>query len=164
VNELLNFLAEIQFAYHRYQLLNEKFVGTDFSIKDSYFNPRLGINYKYQMNGITYISYARVSREPRLTNYYNADESSGGEVPQFEKNALGQYDFSKPLVKPETMNDLELGTSYTNDKLSLSLNFYYMLFNNEIVQQGQVDQFGQPITGNMERTIHYGMEAVIDYN
>jgi iron complex outermembrane receptor protein len=162
-SEKFNILAEIQFAYHRYQLINEKFVGTDFSIKDSYFNPRIGVNYKLSNEWNTYISYARVTREPRLNNYYNADESSGGEVPQFEKNSLGQYDFSKPLVKPETMNDLELGTSYSTDKLSLSLNFYYMLFNNEIVQQGQVDQFGQPITGNMERTVHYGVEAVIEY-
>jgi len=163
LSKQLNILAELQFAYHRYLFTNEKFVGTDFSIKDSYLNPRIGVNYKFSNEWNTYISFARISREPRLTNYYNADESSSGEVPQFEKNALGQYDFSIPLVKPETMNDLELGTAYTTDKLSLSLNFYYMLFNNEIVEQGQVDQFGQPITGNMERTIHYGMEAVMNY-
>ena len=163
LSERLNILAEMQLAYHRYLFLNEKFLGTDFSIKDSYLNPRIGVDYKLSNEWNTYISFARVSREPRLSNYYNADESSGGEVPQFEKNALGQYDFSKPMVKPETMNDLEIGTAFTNDKLNLSLNLYYMLFNNEIVQQGQVDQFGQPITGNMERTIHYGAEAVLDY-
>jgi iron complex outermembrane receptor protein len=38
-----------------------------------------------------------------------------------------------------------------------------MLFNNEIVEQGQVDQFGQPINENMPGTIHYGLEAVLDY-
>jgi iron complex outermembrane receptor protein len=159
----LNILAELQLAYHRYLFTNEEFVGNNFSIKDTYLNPRIGVNYKFTNEWNTYISFTRVTREPRLINYYNADESSYGSVPQFEINSLGQYDFSKPFVKPETMNDLELGTAYTNDKLSLSLNFYYMLFNNEIVDQGQVDQFGQPITGNMERTIHYGMEAVLDY-
>jgi iron complex outermembrane receptor protein len=33
-----------------------------------------------------------------------------------------------------------------------------MLFNDEIVKQGQIDRFGQPVTGNMDRTIHYGVE------
>ena len=106
LSERLNILAEIQLAYHRYLFLNEKYLGTDFSIKDSYLNPRIGVDYKLSNEWNTYISFARVSREPRLSNYYNADESSGGEVPQFEKNALGQYDFSKPLVKQETINDL----------------------------------------------------------
>ena len=163
LSERLNVLAELQFAYHRYLFYNEEFVGTDFSIKDSYLNPKIGINYKLSTEMNAYISFARVSREPRLSDYYNADESSYGSLPLFEKNAQGQFDFSKPLVKPETMNDLEIGTAYAKDNLSMSLNLYYMLFNNEIVEQGQVDQFGQPINENMPGTIHYGLEAVFDY-
>lgn len=34
-----------------------------------------------------------------------------------------------------------------------------MIFKNEIVKNGQVDRFGQPITGNINETIHYGLEA-----
>ncbi len=34
-----------------------------------------------------------------------------------------------------------------------------MLFNDEIVKNGKVDRFGQPITGNMERTLHQGIEV-----
>jgi len=33
-----------------------------------------------------------------------------------------------------------------------------MIFNNEIVKKGQVDRFGQPVTGNMDETIHSGIE------
>jgi len=33
-----------------------------------------------------------------------------------------------------------------------------MLFDNEIVKKGQVDRFGQPITGNMKSTVHSGVE------
>ncbi len=163
VNERTNILAEAQLAYNKYYLYNEKFVNTDFTVPNLFFNPRIGINYKYSTEWSSYLSFARVSREPRLTNYYNADESSYGEVPQFAKNADGSYNFSDPLVKPETMNDLELGTSYIRKGFNLSLTFYYMLFDNEIVSQGQVDQFGQPITGNMERTIHYGGELSLGY-
>jgi len=33
-----------------------------------------------------------------------------------------------------------------------------MLFDNEIVKDGQVDRFGQPTTGNVDKTIHSGAE------
>jgi iron complex outermembrane receptor protein len=33
-----------------------------------------------------------------------------------------------------------------------------MLFNDEIVANGQVDRFGQPVTGNVDKTVHQGVE------
>lgn len=33
-----------------------------------------------------------------------------------------------------------------------------MIFENEIVKNGKVDRFGQPITGNVDQTIHTGIE------
>lgn len=158
VSNKINLLAEFQLAYHRYRLYNEKYVGTDFSVDGLFINPRVGVNYKFTENHNVFISYARVTREPRLKNYYDAAESSGGEIPQFELNTDGSYNFNKPLVKPETMNDLELGTSIKNNFIDASFNIYYMLFQNEIVKNGKVDRFGQPITGNVEQTTHRGIE------
>lgn len=158
LNDQINLLGELQVAYHKYKLFNERYVGNDFSISDIFFNPRLGINYKISDQFNSFISFARVTREPRLKNYYDAAESSAGEVPQFEINSDGTYNFSKPLVKPETMNDFEIGFSFNNQFISASTNFYYMIFNDEIVRKGQVDRFGQPITGNVDQTIHAGVE------
>lgn len=158
VSNKINLLAELQLAYHRYRLYNEKYVGTDFRVDGLFINPRVGVNYKFTENHNVFISYARVTREPRLKNYYDAAESSGGEIPQFELNPDGSYNFNKPLVKPETMNDLELGTSIKNNFIDASFNIYYMLFQNEIVKNGKVDRFGQPITGNVEQTTHRGIE------
>ncbi len=56
------------------------------------------------------------------------------------------------------MNDFELGASIIEDNYSITLNLFYMLFNNEIVKDGQVDRFGQPTTGNVDRTVHLGAE------
>ncbi|MEP0862487.1 MAG: TonB-dependent receptor [Ignavibacterium sp.] len=161
LNDQINLLGELQVAYHKYKLYNERYVGNDFSISDIFFNPRLGINYKISDQFNSFISFARVTREPRLKNYYDAAESSAGEVPQFELNSDGTYNFSKPLVKPETMNDFEIGFSFNNQFISASTNFYYMIFNDEIVRKGQVDRFGQPITGNVDQTIHAGVELQI---
>ncbi len=158
VSPLFNVLGEIQAAYHKYRLYNEKYLGYDFSVSNLFFNPRLGVNAKFTQDLNAYLSFARVSREPRLTNYYDAAESSGGAVPQFKQNPDGSYNYDEPLVKPETMNDIELGSSYHTKELNLTLNLFYMLFDNEIVKNGQVDRFGQPITGNVKSTIHKGVE------
>ena len=158
LNEQWNFLAELQFAYNEYQLYNEEYVGTEFTIDDLYFNPRIGVNYKPIQPLNIYFSFARISREPRLKEYYDAAESSGGEVPQFQVNADGTYNFEEPLVQPETMNDFELGASINQKNYSVTLNLFYMLFDDEIVKDGQVDRFGQPTTGNVEKTVHTGAE------
>jgi iron complex outermembrane receptor protein len=158
LSEQWNLLGELQLAYHNYRLHDEKYVGTNFTKNDLFINPRIGINYKPITPLNIYISFARVSREPRLKEYYDAAESSAGEVPQFEVNPDGTYNFENPLVKPETMNDIEAGASFNTENLTITLNLFYMLFNDEIVKQGQVDRFGQPITGNVDRSIHMGAE------
>ncbi len=156
--EKINILMELQAAYHEYKIHNEKFVGNKFTLEGFYINPRFGLNYKFNEKFNSYISLARVTREPRLKNYYDAAESSGGAVPQFESNETGQFDFNKPLVKPETMNSLEVGANYTGSGSSIALNIFYMIFKDEIVKKGQLDRFGQPITGNVDNTIHAGLE------
>ncbi|HSP87553.1 MAG TPA: TonB-dependent receptor [Ignavibacteriaceae bacterium] len=158
LNERINLLGEFQITYHKYRIYNEKFIGTEFSVDDIFFNPRAGINYSLSPYQNLYFSFARVTREPRLKNYYDAAESSGGAVPQFEQNPDGSFNFDKPLVKPETMNDFEFGSSFTTENINLSLNVFYMLFDDEIVANGQVDRFGQPVTGNVKKTLHQGIE------
>ncbi len=166
----INLLGEIQFAYHDYRFYNEKFFNHDFSIGNLFVNPRVGINYKLNPEQNIFFSFARVSSEPRLSDYYNADEANynagdtnSAATPQFELNPNGTYNYSKPLVNPETMNDFELGTSFLQKNFNASLNFYYMLFQNEIVDNGKVDIYGQPIVGNMKSTVHRGIELSIKY-
>lgn len=158
VNEQIGLLGELQLAYNKYRIYNEKFLGNDFSISHLFFNPRVGINYKFDETKSAYATYARVSREPRLNDYYNAVESSGGAVPQFELRSGGSYDLSKPLVKPETMNSFDLGYSLNEKEYQLNLNFFYMSFQDELVKNGRLDIFGAPMMGNAKRTVHSGIE------
>ncbi len=159
-----NLLGEIQLAYHKYKFYNERFYNYSFSINGLYLNPRLGVNYKLNPSQNFYFSYARVTREPTLSTYYSGEDAIWGSTPQFAQNTDGTYNFSQPYVNPETMNDFELGTSFRKDNLNTSLNLYYMLFNNEIVNNGKLDIFGQPITGNMKSTVHEGIEFSSKYN
>lgn len=160
----LTLMANLQYVYNRYRLYEEKFVGTDFSVPYHFVNPRIGLNYNIDECWNGYISLGYTSREPRLKNLYDAAEAStpaswGAVVPQFEADAEGRLDFDKPLVKPESLLDVEVGAGYTSPKAGISMNLYWMEFSDEIVKSGQVDRFGQPVTGNADRTRHIGVEV-----
>ena len=159
----LNIMGEIQLSYHSYKLFNEKYLNNDFTVSNLFINPRFGVNYKFNNYVNTYVSVSKVSREPRLKNYYDAAESSAGEIPQFEIDGSGNYNFNKPLVNPERMTDIELGVRYLTPEHSLNFNLFYMSFKDEIVKQGQLDRFGQPITGNVDGSIHMGIEVEGSY-
>ena len=159
----INVLADLQLARKQYFFWNEKYIGNEFDIPYFFLNPRFGVNVNLTSRINTYFNISRTSREPRLKNYYDAAEATqpsfwGPVVPQFEVNSDGSYDFSEPLVKPESLNDFELGVGYQTNQFRLDANVYYMDFRNEIVSNGQLDRFGQPITGNADHTRHYGVE------
>jgi iron complex outermembrane recepter protein len=160
----LTVMLDLQYVYNRYRLFDEKFVGTNFSVPYHFVNPRVGLNYNFDAQWNTYLSLAYTSREPRLKNLYDAAEAStppswGAVVPQFALDATGGFDFSRPLVKPESLFNIELGAGYRSDVVALTANLYWMEFTDEIVKSGQVDRFGQPITGNADRTRHLGLEV-----
>jgi iron complex outermembrane receptor protein len=41
----------------------------------------------------------------------------------------------------------------------VDINLFWMDFHDEIVKSGQLDRFGQPITGNATRSVHRGVEV-----
>lgn len=158
-----NFLFDVQMAYKKYRLYDEAFLGNEFELDYLFINPRVGVNYKFTSEFNVFASLSRTGREPRLKNYYDAAEAStpaswGAVLPQFEIRPNGSYDFSKPLVNPEYLTDLEFGAGYQNSRFLFNLNLFYMSFKDEIVKKGQLDRFGQPVTGNAEKTLHRGIE------
>jgi iron complex outermembrane recepter protein len=160
----LTFLFNLQYVYNKYRLSNEKYLANDFSVPYNFLNPKIGANYNItdELNVYSQISYT--SREPRLKNLYDAAEASNPVsweriAPQFDTTATGTYDFSKPLVQPEHLTNIELGFGYTTDHVHVGINFYYMDFKDEIIKKGTLDRFGQPVTGNADKTLHQGIEV-----
>jgi iron complex outermembrane receptor protein len=163
LREDLTLMLNLQYAFNSYRLYDESFVGTDFTVPYHFINPRAGINLNLSDRWNTYASAGYTSREPRLKNLYDAAEAStpaawGAVVPQFEPDASGQPDFTRPLVTPERLFNLELGAAYADTALSAATTLYWMEFTDEIIRSGQVDRFGQPVTGNADRTRHVGIE------
>lgn len=163
ITKAMNLLFDIQFTHKKYRFYNEKFIGHNFDIPYLLVNPSIGLNVNFTESLNGYINMAKTTREPRLKNYYDAAEASqpaawGVVQPQFKQRSDGTFNFNEPLVHPETLYDYEVGTGYRTQRTSMKLNIYYMDFRNEIVSNGQLDRFGQPITGNAKRTRHYGIE------
>ncbi|MEK7729929.1 MAG: TonB-dependent receptor, partial [candidate division KSB1 bacterium] len=159
----LNTMFDLQYVYLRYRLYDEKFLGTNFSRPYHFLNPRLGLNYNATERFNLFAGFARTAREPRLKNFYDAAEAStpaswGAVEPQFETQPHGAFDFNRPLVRPEKLHDYELGLGYRAEHAQVLMNLFYMDFKDEIIKSGRLDRFGQPVTGNAERTLHTGLE------
>lgn len=178
LNENWRLTGELQFVYHNfgienekagnlfteYQTINGETIGNGNRLFDNNFfflNPRIGLTHNINENNTVYTSLAYTSREPRMRNLYAASDSYFGSVPQFESdtvNGVQRFDFTKPLVKPESMLDFELGWRFGNENYSASANIYMMEYFDELVKSGQLDIFGSPVDGNAPRTRHWGIE------
>ncbi len=174
----LTLVATLQAVHDRYLFFDEKPFYVDsgmsqlsgiatgwksynFTVPLTFLNPRLGLNYQQDQSSV-FASAAYTSREPVLSDYYNAEFFS---EPNFAQTGQGDFNFSSLLIKPEHLLDLELGGrsilyhgAQLND-LTLGLNGYYMGFTDEILKTGRTDHFGSSIVANADRTLHYGLEA-----
>lgn len=111
--------------------LNEFVTDADFS----FFNPKLGLTYKSSEKNSYYVSYARANREP------NRD------------------DFKAGVTENETLNDIELGWRYANNKVNVNTNLYYMFYQNQLVLTGELDDVGSPIRATSGESYRLGLEV-----
>ncbi len=162
-------MADLQWIYNRYKIYKEKYAGNEFSVPYYFINPRFGVQYRPGERWTLYSSVSHTSREPRLSNLYDAAGSSipseyandFGSIPypQFREKSPGVYDFSRPLIKPEKLLNIETGAGFEiPEKLKLNATVFWMDFRDEIIKKGMVDRFGQPVTTNADRTRHQGIE------
>ncbi|MCX7551064.1 TonB-dependent receptor [Xanthomarina sp. F2636L] len=126
----------------QYRYVNYKTTGTNSDVAPfivdkhfNFFNPKAGITYTLNDNNNFYFSYARANREP------NRDD--------FEINAD---------VKPEQLNDFELGWRHQSEAFSLNTNLYYMLYNEQLVLTGAINDVGNPVRDNSGNSYRLGLE------
>ena len=158
IDPKLTLMFDLEYAFNQYKFYGEKFVGNMFMIPYHFFNPRIGLNYNVTRVSNFYFNVSRTSRKPQLEDIYNADESSSGETPRFAMNPDSTLNFGEPLMKPETLNDFELGFRFDNKTLSLGVTAYWMEFYNELVDNGLLINMDNRLTDNADRTRHIGLE------
>jgi iron complex outermembrane recepter protein len=131
--EKLSFYGDLQFRNVQYKAnsIETGLVDDNFN----FFNPKAGLNYEINQKNILYFSYARANREPNRTDY------EGGNV------------------KPEKLNDFELGWRFNSEKFQLNSNFYYMAYKDQLILTGTLDDVGSPIRSNSEKSYRLGFEV-----
>ncbi|WP_299337449.1 TonB-dependent receptor [uncultured Psychroserpens sp.] len=138
LNDKISLYGDLQLRMVGYETSGLTSDRIPFNVDESYnfFNPKAGITYKVNSNNSLYFSYARANREPNRSD--------------FENNAT---------VKPEQLNDFELGWRHNQQKLRLNINAYYMLYNEQLVLTGQIDTTGDPIRANNGDSYRLGLEV-----
>jgi iron complex outermembrane receptor protein len=101
-----------------------------------FFNPKLGFTYTLNPGNSLYVSYARANKEPNRND--------------FESNAVD--------VQHEELNDFELGWRHESDHLRLNANVYYMQYNNQLVLTGALDNVGEYLRENVDKSYRLGLE------
>jgi len=131
--EKLSFYGDLQYRNVQYKAnsIETGLVDDNFS----FFNPKAGLNYEINQKNTLYFSYARANREPNRTDY------EGGNV------------------KPEKLNDFELGWRFNSEKFQLNSNFYYMAYKDQLILTGTLDDVGSPIRSNSEKSYRLGFEV-----
>ena len=122
----------------QYRTVNYKADGVQSTVVNdtfNFFNPKAGLNYSFNDKNAFYFSYAKANREPNRTDY------EGGNV------------------KPEKLDDFELGWRYVAEKVKINSNIYYMAYKDQLILTGNLDDVGNPIRSNSEKSYRLGLEV-----
>ncbi|MDQ6528003.1 TonB-dependent receptor domain-containing protein [Flavobacterium sp. LHD-85] len=130
--EKLSFYGDLQYRNVKYKANSAETGLVDDNF--NFFNPKAGLNYAFNEKNTLYFSYARANREPNRTDY------EGGNV------------------KPEKLNDFELGWRFNSEKFQLNSNVYYMGYKDQLILTGRLDDVGNPIRANTEKSYRLGFE------
>lgn len=137
LNEKISLYGDLQVRNVTYKTTGTTSDLVEFAVdKDfTFFNPKAGITYSLNTNNDLYFSYARANREPNRTDF-EVDQS----------------------IKPEQLNDFELGWRHKKNNFNFSANTYFMFYKNQLVLTGESDDVGNPIRQNVDKSYRIGLE------
>ena len=143
INDKLSLFGDLQWRLVDYKTTGLTSDREPLNINEDYsfFNPKLGVTYRFNKRNNVYFSYARANREPSRDDFENNE-----------------------TIKPEQLNDFELGFRHQSETFSINTNLYYMLYNEQLVLTGNIDDVGNPIRTNSGDSYRLGLEieAVIN--
>ena len=137
LNDKLEFYGDLQLRKLNYKTsgITSDLVKMLIDQSYSFFNPKFGLSFTLSPISMLYGSFYRANREPSRSDY--------------ESNIN---------IKPEQLNDFEFGWRFRKNGLKLNLNAYYMLYNEQLVLTGELDDVGTPIRTNSGSSYRKGIE------
>lgn len=128
----LNFYVDLQYRNVTYKANSWEtgLVNDNFN----FLNPKAGLTYTINIQNELYFSYARANREPNRTDYESVN------------------------VKPEKLNDFELGWRFKTEKFQVNSNVYYMAYKDQLVVTGALNDVGSALRINVDDSYRAGVE------
>ncbi|WP_232335558.1 TonB-dependent receptor [Mucilaginibacter arboris] len=136
----LNLYADVQ-----YRRVYYSFLGYDYNLNNvqqsatlNFFNPKLGLSYQIDPANNVYASFAVGNHEPNRDDYTQSTPSS------------------RP--KAETLYDFEAGYRTKQGVFTGGINGFYMLYHNQLVLTGSLNDVGAAIRSNVKDSYRAGLE------
>lgn len=153
----LHLFGDVQYRYVHYKAwgTNDNAIWGDEGVtmqpidvdqRYNFFNPRLGISYLHK-NHSAFISAAVAHREPTRSD--------------FTDRYMFSADDSYP--KPERLIDIEAGYTFTAPEVTVGVNLYYMLYHNQLVATGMVNDGDDALNTNVDRSFRRGVELMASW-
>ncbi|MDQ3049266.1 MAG: TonB-dependent receptor [Bacteroidota bacterium] len=109
-----------------------------------FFNPKAGLTYTVDPLQYGYISYSIGNKEPSRDDY---TESSNNSRP-----------------RPERLYDIEAGYQLKTDKFTFGFNYFLMLYDNQLVLTGEINDVGNYTRTNIKKSYRKGLELEGGWN
>jgi iron complex outermembrane recepter protein len=133
ITEKMSLFGDLQFRKLHYKTEGRETGAVNDNF--NFVNPKAGLNYDINSNNKVYFSYAKANREPNRTDYENGNP------------------------KPEKLNDYELGWRLETAKVKINSNMYYMAYKDQLILTGNLDDVGEPIRSNSDKSYRLGLEV-----
>ncbi|MBN1597340.1 MAG: TonB-dependent receptor [Bacteroidales bacterium] len=143
----ISLFADLQFRRIKYEMsgIDDDLVSLDQEHEFNFFNPKAGIFFDINPANSVYGSVAVANREPTRANF---------------KDAKGDPDATP---KPERLTDIEIGYTYSHMWFSATANFFYMLYDDQLVPTGEKSNVGYDIMTNVEDSYRRGVEMIVSF-
>lgn len=133
------------FADVQYRHIDYRITGIDNDLRDitqstafDFLNPKVGITYHLSTATNFYASYAIANKEPIRSD--------------FTDWPVGQS------PKAEQLHDVELGYRTRSSRFNVGVNGYAMLYKNQLIPTGQLNDVGSTLRTNVEDSYRIGLE------
>ena len=146
--KITNWLFNLDLQYRNVQYEvdgdDDKIKNLNFDDQLHFFNPKIGATYFLNPNSNLYVSYAYANKEPVRKDYV---ENPRNEFP-----------------KPEKMQNIELGYRFRNDQFNIGSNFYAMLYRDQLIPTGTLNDTGAALRMNIPKSHRIGLELDAAWN
>lgn len=132
--------ADLQYRHVYYSFLgyNDYLQNVQQQVELAFFNPKAGITYQFNAYNNLYASFAVGNHEPDRDDYTQSTANS------------------RP--KQENLKDFELGYRTRQGIFSGGINAYYMLYYNQLVLTGALNDVGDQVRSNVKNSYREGLE------